>query len=719
MKKMLIIFLSITLCIGSLTAQSIDGNYNIDSLVVKYVMVTRDMNQEVDGVTYVSASDAAQSNYGLRVRFPSAADDAMKWEFELPFFAPGDTIRVTDVALPTAAHLAAGNISMDVDFVDGIYEFLEGSTYPTTQTVDCVTGPVNPGITDRGTWTDGDYGEDGAVVGVDANGNPISVLTGWGIITSGIFASFQAPNMATMTKGVDYGIKPDGSDTDLPNWGYMKTTYANGFTAAATGLNLGWEAHDGKSAGIGIVSTGDQYFDQAEADLGLLNGVVGIGSLPIDSVTIASMSALAGSGATITMPAPTATDPTATVTYPNDAAAIGMTVSYPDNKAYMFNGPGQRDATGAIVMDDSVNTTTGQTVSWPQGQFNGTKAYIFDPTGDLLGGGDKLPFSGDEGLKFTGYYATWNTLQTLLAMKEGATNAITAAVMATTPPNPNALPTAEELITAIIDAVIWQWDLVSLPDALVAGTVTQITAQFNTELTAILTEAGTATPTVALMTQAINNLMPYILGGMTGIEYGDYAALFVDSDGDAMSVDDSDWDVDPDSWYWWGDSTVSDTVDGVITVTDLPYINADGSINGTYYEGGRLFVELDANCIPAKWSQYIDSHWAYSGETTTMSAEDEGIVVETFEIKGNYPNPFNPITKIRFTNDRTANVKVNVYSLLGEKVNTLMNKQLNSGLYDITWNGLNSQGKIVPSGMYIYEIVSDGRRLKGKMLFLK
>ena len=48
-----------------------------------------------------------------------------------------------------------------------------------------------------------------------------------------------------------------------------------------------------------------------------------------------------------------------------------------------------------------------------------------------------------------------------------------------------------------------------------------------------------------------------------------------------------------------------------------------------------------------------------------------------------------------------------------------MNKQINSGTYDITWNGLNSQGKIVPTGMYIYEIESEGRRLKGKMLFLK
>ena len=702
MKKLITVFLSVTLCIGTLSAQQMDGNYNIDSLVVKYVMVTRDMNQEVGGQTYVTDYDANLSNYGLRVRYPSAADDDMQWEFELPLFGVGDTIRTTDVSLPTPAHLAGATVTMNVDFdgTNGTYTFNEGSTYPTTQTVDCVTGPVIPSVQDQGTWTDGGFGQDGSVV----TQNPLSVYTGWGIITSGVFASFQAPNMATMTYGTDYGMTAQGTATAMPNWGYMKVTYAAD-NLTPVGLHLGWEAHDGPDAGIGIVSTGDQFFNQAEADLGLLNGVVGIGELPIDSVTIGSMQYLAASGATITVPTPAGP-----YTYDNFAHANGITVSAPDEMAYMFNGPGAVDpATGAPVID----TETGN----PQGQFSGTKAYVFDPTGDLLGGGDGLPFSGDEALAYTGYYATWNTLQTLMAMTEGTTNAVTAAIMATTPPNPAALPTADDLAAAIMDAVLWQWDI-ELSDAVIADAIAQLSTQFTTDLTALMTEAMTTTPTLEMAKAAVSGLLPYILGAMTLIEYNPLTEdLFTDSDGDPMTVDDSDWDLDSDNWYWWSDSTVSDTADdGTITVTDLPYINADGSINGTYYGGGRLFVELDANCIPARWSQYVDSHWSYTG---AIASVDEGIVAEKFELKGNYPNPFNPTTKIRFTNDRTANVRVNVYSLLGEKVNTLMNKQINSGTYDVSWNGLSSQGKIVSSGMYIYEIESEGRRLKGKMLFLK
>jgi flagellar hook assembly protein FlgD len=102
-----------------------------------------------------------------------------------------------------------------------------------------------------------------------------------------------------------------------------------------------------------------------------------------------------------------------------------------------------------------------------------------------------------------------------------------------------------------------------------------------------------------------------------------------------------------------------------------------------------------------------------------IASVDEGIVAEKFELKGNYPNPFNPTTKIRFTNDRTSNVKVTVYSLKGEKVATILNKQINNGTYDVSWNGMNTSGKLVPSGMYLYDVESDGRRLQGKMLFLK
>ena len=76
-------------------------------------------------------------------------------------------------------------------------------------------------------------------------------------------------------------------------------------------------------------------------------------------------------------------------------------------------------------------------------------------------------------------------------------------------------------------------------------------------------------------------------------------------------------------------------------------------------------------------------------------------------------------TKIRFSTERNSNVEVTIYSILGEKINVVQNGQLDAGTYDISWFGQDSQGNKVPSGVYFYEVKSDNRTAKGKMLLLK
>tara|TARA_B100002051_G_C16666921_1_gene602251 strand:- start:216 stop:1346 length:1131 start_codon:yes stop_codon:yes gene_type:complete len=375
--------------------------------------------------------------------------------------------------------------------------------------------------------------------------------------------------------------------------------------------------------------------------------------------------------------------------------------------AYALNGPGTLDATGEPVID----TDTGD----PLGQFNSASGYIFDPTGDLLGGGDGLPFSGDEGLKFTGYYATWNTLMTIKAIEAGAKTALATGVT-----------DAAGIASEIMDHVIYQFDLDTdeLATILVPGT--QI--PYVTAATAALADSITNYAAAYMMAgmdqlsatkEALGLVMPVVLGGLTAMEMTDPGS-FLDWYGDSVTVNDSWSDLEAEYWMWWDNDDVEGESAGDSLDADgnmLPVFDpVTGMPNGTFGYGGRVWATLTPNCVPARWTQYVDSHWSYTGELSTI---EEGIVADKFEIKGNYPNPFNPMTKIRFSNDRTANVKVSVYSLLGEKVNTLMNKQLNSGTYDITWNGVNSSGKVVPSGMYLYEVESEGRRLQGKMLFLK
>ncbi len=90
-----------------------------------------------------------------------------------------------------------------------------------------------------------------------------------------------------------------------------------------------------------------------------------------------------------------------------------------------------------------------------------------------------------------------------------------------------------------------------------------------------------------------------------------------------------------------------------------------------------------------------------------------------FVLQGNYPNPFNPSTNIAFTMNARNNVNVTVYSLLGEKVATIHNGIMNAGSHEVTWNGLDSQGNSVASGMYIYQIAVGNDTYSGKMMLLK
>ncbi|MBN1780734.1 T9SS type A sorting domain-containing protein [bacterium] len=81
-----------------------------------------------------------------------------------------------------------------------------------------------------------------------------------------------------------------------------------------------------------------------------------------------------------------------------------------------------------------------------------------------------------------------------------------------------------------------------------------------------------------------------------------------------------------------------------------------------------------------------------------------GAAPTRFELYGNYPNPFNPSTNIRFEMMEGGLVELSVYNLLGQKMTTLLNEERNPGIYEIQWNGLNDRGQDAPSGVYLYRI---------------
>lgn len=83
------------------------------------------------------------------------------------------------------------------------------------------------------------------------------------------------------------------------------------------------------------------------------------------------------------------------------------------------------------------------------------------------------------------------------------------------------------------------------------------------------------------------------------------------------------------------------------------------------------------------------------------------------------PNPFNPSTTISFALNESGNAKVEVYNLKGQKVKTILNKQMSSGTHQVEWNGTDEKGNVCGSGIYFYSLHTAKTRELKKMLMLK
>ena len=96
------------------------------------------------------------------------------------------------------------------------------------------------------------------------------------------------------------------------------------------------------------------------------------------------------------------------------------------------------------------------------------------------------------------------------------------------------------------------------------------------------------------------------------------------------------------------------------------------------------------------------------------SVEGEENVPKTFSLERNYPNPFNPSTKIKYSIAALGLVTLKVYDILGKEVMTLVNKEQSTGSYEIEFN---AEG--LPSGVYFYQLKSGNFIQTRKMVLLK
>jgi len=94
-------------------------------------------------------------------------------------------------------------------------------------------------------------------------------------------------------------------------------------------------------------------------------------------------------------------------------------------------------------------------------------------------------------------------------------------------------------------------------------------------------------------------------------------------------------------------------------------------------------------------------------------------IPEELSLDGNYPNPFNPVTTIRFGLPEPRKIRITVVNLLGQEITELVNGWRDIGRHEVQWQGQDHHGRPVATGMY-FTVLSDGNKIiVQKMLLLK
>jgi hypothetical protein len=142
-----------------------------------------------------------------------------------------------------------------------------------------------------------------------------------------------------------------------------------------------------------------------------------------------------------------------------------------------------------------------------------------------------------------------------------------------------------------------------------------------------------------------------------------------------------------------------------------------GTVNGSGNSSSpKYYSFLDNESLPNGIYKFrlkqvdLDGRFIYSKE---LEVKLDFIPLD-YSLLQNYPNPFNPVTTINYTLPAAGNVKLQIYSVAGQIVNTLIDKHQDAGYYSVDFSAYN-----LSSGIYIYRLSVDNKNIVRKMMLLK
>ncbi|MCP4581083.1 MAG: T9SS type A sorting domain-containing protein [candidate division Zixibacteria bacterium] len=132
------------------------------------------------------------------------------------------------------------------------------------------------------------------------------------------------------------------------------------------------------------------------------------------------------------------------------------------------------------------------------------------------------------------------------------------------------------------------------------------------------------------------------------------------------------------------------------------------------------------NCEITAFIQNLDDQEILQGtkvmlpDLTPTAIDDETASLPlTTRLGNNYPNPFNPTTTLNFSLKQAGGITLEIYNVMGQKINTLVDGQLDAGHHSVVWDGKNDAGVNVSSGVYFYKLTTDDYSSSRQMTLIK
>ncbi len=213
--------------------------------------------------------------------------------------------------------------------------------------------------------------------------------------------------------------------------------------------------------------------------------------------------------------------------------------------------------------------------------------------------------------------------------------------------------------------------------------------------------------------------------GITAVDYSNTAALngisynYQDAAVSLVLDDNLVWTSFDSHLIMIESYTPVDATGSIVWETNFAADTDQGQYSGTSV--GRISQPTSIISVPL---YYLDDSRTIIAHLVETFGEDlvDNAEVHTYNQPlrlNNYPNPFNPVTNIRFFVNENSKVKLEIYNIRGQNVNTLLDDDLNRGQHTVIWNGSDKSGNQCSSGIYFIKLQSGNAVKTVKTVLMK